>query len=63
MRLAAPPVDGAANALLLRWLAEACGVPLAAVSLVSGVASRRKIVRVIGVSAARVYATLVRLGA
>jgi hypothetical protein len=46
IRLAAPPVDGKANAELLRYLAEAFGVPLRQVMLVRGDASRRKLVRI-----------------
>jgi uncharacterized protein (TIGR00251 family) len=46
IRLAAPPVDGAANDELLRFLAEAFGVPRRQVILVSGAASRRKRVRI-----------------
>lgn len=45
LRLAAPPVDGKANAALCAFLAEFCGVPKAAVSLVSGETSRAKRVR------------------
>jgi uncharacterized protein (TIGR00251 family) len=46
VRLAAPPVDGKANAELLRFLAEAFGVPLRRVSLVRGVSARAKQVRI-----------------
>ena len=46
IRLAAPPVDGKANAELLRYLAFAFGVPLRNVTLVRGDASRQKVVRV-----------------
>ncbi|MBK9115469.1 MAG: YggU family protein [Betaproteobacteria bacterium] len=46
VRLAAPPVDGKANAELLRFLADAFGVPLRSVSLVRGETSRQKVVRV-----------------
>jgi len=46
LRLAAPPVDGQANDALLRFLAEAFGVPLRSVTLVRGAASRSKRVRV-----------------
>ncbi|MDP4302296.1 DUF167 domain-containing protein [Leptothrix discophora] len=42
VRLAAPPVDGAANEALQRWLAGALDVPLRAVELVLGQTSRRK---------------------
>jgi uncharacterized protein len=46
VRLAAPPVDGKANAELLRFLAFAFGVPLRRVTLVRGETSRQKVVRV-----------------
>lgn len=46
IRLAAPPVDGKANALLLRFLADAFGVPLRRVTLLRGETSRQKLVRV-----------------
>jgi uncharacterized protein (TIGR00251 family) len=50
IRLAAPPVDGAANSTLLAFVANVLGVPRAAVHLVSGAAARRKRVAVIGPS-------------
>ncbi len=46
IRLAAPPVDGKANDALLRFLAEAFGVPVRSVALVRGHVSRTKQVRV-----------------
>ena len=46
IRLAAPPADGKANAELLRYFAEAFGVPLRNVTLLRGESSRRKVVRV-----------------
>jgi uncharacterized protein (TIGR00251 family) len=46
IRLAAPPVDGKANAELVRFLAEAFGVPRRAVALVRGETSRQKTVRI-----------------
>lgn len=46
VRLAAPPVDGKANAALLAFLAERLGVPNRAVSLRSGDTSRRKLVEI-----------------
>ncbi len=52
IRLAAPPVDGKANAALIAFLARACGVPKAAVELLSGETSRTKRVRVSGADSA-----------
>lgn len=50
VRLAAPPVEGAANAELIEVLAAALGVPKRAVTLASGERSRQKRVRVAGIS-------------
>ena len=50
VHLRAKPVDGAANAELVRFLAEAFGVPRRDVTLESGETSRRKRVRVEGAS-------------
>jgi uncharacterized protein (TIGR00251 family) len=46
LRLAAPPVDGKANAELLRFLAEVFGVPRRNVTLLRGELSRAKVVRI-----------------
>jgi uncharacterized protein len=51
IRLAAPPVDGAANEELIAFLAKLLGVPRRQISLVSGVAARHKVIRADGVSA------------
>jgi hypothetical protein len=50
IRLAAPPVDGAANETLIRYLAGLCGVPKRAVRIVTGERGRRKRVAIDGVS-------------
>ncbi len=50
IRLAAPPVDGKANAALLAFIAERLGVSKSAVTLKSGQTSRRKVVEVDGAS-------------
>ena len=46
VRLAAPPVDGKANAELVRFLADAFGVPQRQVTIVRGETSRQKSVRI-----------------
>ena len=50
IRLAAPPVDGKANAALLEFIADRLDVAKSAVTLKSGQTSRRKVVGVGGVS-------------
>ena len=60
VRVAAPPVGGAANEELARFLSKALGVPARAVEILSGHASKSKVVRVEGASAADLLA-LVRV--
>jgi uncharacterized protein (TIGR00251 family) len=52
VRVAAPPVEGAANEELTRFLAKALGVAARDVEIASGHASKAKRVRVRGVRAA-----------
>jgi uncharacterized protein (TIGR00251 family) len=52
VRLAAPPVDGAANDALIAALAELFGRPRRDIEIVSGLSSRDKRVRISGLSAA-----------
>jgi len=52
IRLAAPPVDGAANDELIRFLAERLAVPRSAVTIAAGHTSRRKTVTVTGIETA-----------
>jgi uncharacterized protein (TIGR00251 family) len=51
IRLHAPPVDGAANEALVRFLADRLDVPRAAVRIRAGATSRTKTVEVDGVTA------------
>jgi uncharacterized protein (TIGR00251 family) len=57
VKLAAPPVEGAANAALCEFLAERLGVRRNAVTLIAGHTSRHKVVRVQGVTADQVQRT------
>jgi uncharacterized protein len=52
IRVAAPPADGAANAELIRFVAERAGVARAAVRIASGATGRRKMLTVAGLTAA-----------
>jgi uncharacterized protein (TIGR00251 family) len=63
VRLTAPPVEGAANAALIAFLAEVLDVPKRDVRLVSGQTSRRKVVAVAGLKTEEMQERLTRVGA
>jgi uncharacterized protein (TIGR00251 family) len=50
IRVAAPPVDGAANAELVSFLAHRLGVPRSAVVIRHGESGRRKTIEIRGLS-------------
>ncbi|HEY6223347.1 MAG TPA: DUF167 domain-containing protein [Gemmatimonadales bacterium] len=50
IRVAAPPVDGAANLELVRFLAKQLGVRRDAVTIVQGLATRRKTILIVGLT-------------
>jgi len=50
VRIAAVPLDGAANRALIRFLAERLGVDRSAVAIVGGASARSKAVQVSGVT-------------
>jgi uncharacterized protein (TIGR00251 family) len=58
IRLAAPPVEGAANAALVAFIAERLDIAKSRVRVASGHASRRKVVRVEGITEATLIAAL-----
>lgn len=62
IRLAAPPVEGAANRELLRFLADQLSLPTAAVHIESGERSRLKRIRLEGTTAVHVTARLIPKG-
>jgi uncharacterized protein (TIGR00251 family) len=56
VRVAAPPVDGAANEALIRLLAAALEVPRSSLAIESGATSRVKRIRIDGVDGPSVSA-------
>jgi uncharacterized protein len=58
IRLAAPPVEGAANAELIEFVARLLKIARSRVRVVTGTSSRRKVIEIDGVSAAAVARAL-----
>ncbi len=52
LEISAPPVEGKANEAAVKFLAESLRLPRSAVEIAAGEKSRRKLVRIAGVSAA-----------
>ena len=59
--LAAPPVDGAANEELVRFLSDVFGISKSQISIVRGEAARVKLVEIRGVTESDVRARLLAL--
>lgn len=59
--VAAPPVEGKANAELIAYLADVLDVPKSRVEVVGGKQSKNKIIRVAGGDAAEIAARLTRI--
>jgi len=58
IRIAAPPVDGAANAELLRFLAQRLGIARSRLEITAGASGRRKTVSVTGLNSEQVRRAL-----
>ncbi|MCM8747149.1 DUF167 domain-containing protein [Thermomicrobium sp. CFH 73360] len=58
VRVAAPPIDGEANAALLRTLANALDIPIRRIVIVAGEHQRRKRLRITGFTSAELLARL-----
>jgi uncharacterized protein len=46
VKITAPPVDGKANAMLLKVLAEYLNVPISSLSIIGGKSARTKIIEI-----------------
>jgi uncharacterized protein (TIGR00251 family) len=58
IKLTSPPVEGAANSLLVEFMAKRLGVPKSNIEIVSGGKSRRKTLKIEGMSKAEVSSIL-----
>ncbi len=58
IRLRSPPVDGAANDELVRFISERVRMPRSAVSIVGGLTGRRKRLSIEGVNRSQLLAAL-----
>lgn len=62
VKVASPPVDGAANEELVRFFAELLGLPKSRVLVKQGGRSRRKLLEIEGATAAGLTDLLIRRG-
>jgi uncharacterized protein (TIGR00251 family) len=62
IRLTAPPVDGAANESLVKFLSDILSVAKSSVEIVSGHTSREKVVRISGMTEAEARRLLNKKG-
>src|SRR5881296_1705697 len=60
IRLSAPPVEGAANAACLEFLADLLDVPQSQLEILQGARSRNKVIRITGLSQEEVHARFSR---
>jgi uncharacterized protein (TIGR00251 family) len=58
VRLTAPPVEGAANAALVKLIGKAVGLPPSAVRIMRGTTGRNKIVLLVGMDVAAIRGLL-----
>jgi uncharacterized protein (TIGR00251 family) len=58
IKVAAPPVDGAANKALIEFLAEVLGLPPRQIDIVAGETAERKLISLVGISPEDVDAIL-----
>src|SRR2546426_8966479 len=62
IRLTAPPVEGAANAACLEFLADLLDLPQSHIEILKGARSRTKVIRISGLSQDEVHARLAKKG-
>lgn len=58
VRVTAPPIEGEANAALVRTLADALDIPIRRIGIVAGEHQRRKRLRITGLTSAELLARL-----
>lgn len=61
LSLTAPPLEGRANSACIEFLADLLKLPRSSITIAAGQASRNKLIRISGVSAAEVEARLRRV--
>ena len=62
IRLAAPPVEGAANEACLAFLAKLLDLPPSRLAIIQGAHSRNKVIRITGLTKNEVHARLSHKG-
>ncbi|MCE5323346.1 DUF167 domain-containing protein [bacterium] len=58
IKITAPPVEGAANAAIVKFMADALKIRKSQIELISGEKSREKVIRITGLSEADIHSRL-----
>ncbi len=58
LSLTAPPVEGRANEACIEFFAKFLNLPRSSITIAAGAGGRRKVIRVVGISAAQVQEKL-----
>jgi uncharacterized protein (TIGR00251 family) len=61
IRVAAPPVGGAANRVLVEFLSQTLGLPKSQIDIIAGETAERKLISMVGISPVAVDAAFQRL--
>jgi uncharacterized protein len=61
IRVAAPPVGGAANKVLVEFLSQTLGLPKSQIDIIAGETAERKLISMVGISPVAVDAAFQRL--
>ncbi len=59
LRLAAAPVEGKANQVLINFLAEVLNIPPSRIELVAGQTNRNKLITITGITSAEVHQRII----
>lgn len=55
VKISAPPVDGKANAALIKYFSEVLDIPKSAIEIEHGISSKNKVLKIYGITLEKFY--------